>query len=1206
MAKKEEVLLSINIETKDSEGKINEFREALDALLQKEQELNKAFAAGKIDLDMYRQSIMFLHQELSVLVANLLLLKISLDLIEKKDLFSEADAEIINQLTEQLEKMLSVLNSLNTELWWGQINTDVFAGSLGLLNEQLDETNENLGGIFDELLKNMLAMAGATIASNALSASLNILNDILKSLDERTIKIDFNFYPEPLNSLINDMRTLVSLFGALEDELDDIEDEIASVTSLLVQLSEVVKSFDEIPELKIRVDIDIEDEDIERLRSLCEEGGLKESIETLNQAINEQTSQVQDFLSGYRSIFEEIRSIVSETSTHAGGSVTLLTEIRDLLTSINQAPPTGPAGPGGISGFTSSVNNFRGCLDNVMPVSIDFINTLSEMGGAFRNANTDAGGIGQTFGNLSGGIGNLGKVFRGANTDAGGLGNTFGSLSGNVSDFTSEASQSSKGFGSSMASMGTSAKGFGASLKALAANPVGAVMMAIQIVMDLLQKAMDGNSQSSEKLRQVMDQLGKSFGEILNSLQPLIDLIIDYVTNYLKLYVAGIQAVTSAWDSFLDLFRSDEEIERMKETKKRQDEIVKSEKELAKAEKELAKEHRKLKKETEALQEVQNDTTKSYDERIKAIDDLERANDRVLQKELQVAKKELETLNRRIEDEGEIADLVEKQAAALARVDAAEDGINKNIKARQKEKDAINKESQDKARQAGQDAARRKKERDQKDIQETRALEDAKLAIMEEGLDKLREETTRSYDRQKEDLEKRLREEGDLSEKARKAIKDRILLIEQQKEAELAKITKEAAEKRAAEHLEHLNQELSMIQETSDRALEIKKEQHQKEWEAALEYAEKNKDLNIDINAVNAKFAAEAKKVEEDHKKAVYQELLANQKKNFENKLNAIVAEGIAEKQMKLKLKQDELAAMAQLEGESDAEYKARRKALADEVKTDEETLFTSRLEELKTKGQTENEAKLQLKQEELANLSELKNLTDEERKQKELELLEEEKTLKQQVLQEEFDTASAKVQVYQQMFDGMGSILEEFGANSAALGVFSKAMALADIGINTAKAISAGVASAQTVPFPGNIAAVITTIGSIMTNVATAKKLLSKEKTPEAPKFASGGLVTGEGSGTSDSITARLSSGESVITAMGTQMFGPMLSAFNQIGGGVPIASANSGQQAIGQEMLTEAFRKALNSMPTPVVAVSEINDVNKRVEVLESYGSL
>ena len=70
---------------------------------------------------------------------------------------------------------------------------------------------------------------------------------------------------------------------------------------------------------------------------------------------------------------------------------------------------------------------------------------------------------------------------------------------------------------------------------------------------------------------------------------------------------------------------------------------------------------------------------------------------------------------------------------------------------------------------------------------------------------------------------------------------------------------------------------------------------------------------------------------------------------------------------------------------------------------------------------------------------------------------------------------------------------------------------------------------------------------------------------------FSTGGYVQGSGTGTSDSIPARLSNGESVMTAKATSMFSPILSAFNQLGGGVPIVTNNGGSN-IGMDMLAAA----------------------------------
>jgi hypothetical protein len=104
---------------------------------------------------------------------------------------------------------------------------------------------------------------------------------------------------------------------------------------------------------------------------------------------------------------------------------------------------------------------------------------------------------------------------------------------------------------------------------------------------------------------------------------------------------------------------------------------------------------------------------------------------------------------------------------------------------------------------------------------------------------------------------------------------------------------------------------------------------------------------------------------------------------------------------------------------------------------------------------------------------------------------------------------------------------------------------------------------------------------------------------------FSTGGYVQGSGTGTSDSVPARLSNGESVMTAKATSMFSPILSAFNQLGGGVPIV-VNNGGSNIGMDMLAAAVARGYQMAPQPVVSVEEINRTQRRVQTIENIGRI
>lgn len=104
---------------------------------------------------------------------------------------------------------------------------------------------------------------------------------------------------------------------------------------------------------------------------------------------------------------------------------------------------------------------------------------------------------------------------------------------------------------------------------------------------------------------------------------------------------------------------------------------------------------------------------------------------------------------------------------------------------------------------------------------------------------------------------------------------------------------------------------------------------------------------------------------------------------------------------------------------------------------------------------------------------------------------------------------------------------------------------------------------------------------------------------------FAVGGLVRGKGTGKSDSIPARLSNGESVMTAKATSMFSPLLSTFNQLGGGVPI-TINTNSASVGEDFLAAAVAKGFMMCPAPVVSVEEINRVQKQVKTIQNISRI
>ena len=202
----------------------------------------------------------------------------------------------------------------------------------------------------------------------------------------------------------------------------------------------------------------------------------------------------------------------------------------------------------------------------------------------------------------------------------------------------------------------------------------------------------------------------------------------------------------------------------------------------------------------------------------------------------------------------------------------------------------------------------------------------------------------------------------------------------------------------------------------------------------------------------------------------------------------------------------------------------------------------------------------------------------------------------KEEAKKKELAIEEAKYQGMKAVTGSLIDLIDAVGESSKASAIAAKVIALAQIAIDTGIAISKAVSTSAAKGFWGFLAEVGPFIAAIVANMANAIKSV------KGAKFATGGDVTGPGTGTSDSIHAMLSNGESVLTAKATSMFAPILSAMNQAGGGVPINGQKTGNQAMGEDMLARAFAKGVAGLPNPVVSVVDINNTAKRVEVIEN----
>lgn len=231
----------------------------------------------------------------------------------------------------------------------------------------------------------------------------------------------------------------------------------------------------------------------------------------------------------------------------------------------------------------------------------------------------------------------------------------------------------------------------------------------------------------------------------------------------------------------------------------------------------------------------------------------------------------------------------------------------------------------------------------------------------------------------------------------------------------------------------------------------------------------------------------------------------------------------------------------------------------------------------------------------EMARLDAENNVQDAIKKTTDLSIASQNQAIKVQL--DELAAASSLVGSLRGLFGALGDDLEAFA-------IAEQALAVAQIIIDAQKAtMEAMVASFQLGPIAGPIW-FATQKGIITAQAAIASATTLAQAIPSF--FSEGGLVTGPGTGTSDSIPAMLSNGEAVMTAQAVNDWGAMLSAMNVASGGNAIQVSNLPQRNDGMRGMKAMIREAMLEMPAPRVAVVDIIKGEKRVKVQNSLGKL
>lgn len=510
-----------------------------------------------------------------------------------------------------------------------------------------------------------------------------------------------------------------------------------------------------------------------------------------------------------------------------------------------------------------------------------------------------------------------------------------------------------------------------------------------------------------------------------------------------------------------------------------------------------------------------------------------------IDKEKAMADNELEQAKQRLEIAKKEAERTKNSKEVndeLAQAEANLYNVQKEYNTKIRELYSQRSEAQTKLNQEEEQRLQLVQERSDKELAAMRALRDSENALIKDSFEKQKADINASYDDQIADLKKRMETEENLTTEAKAAMSATIANLEKQRDAELAEVNEESIREKLEQEAAYIEQRLQLATEGTIQEYSLKAEQLKKEKEIELS---------------NTKLTAEQKQLIEER---------------YQKKLDEMTSEHERKKQEK---------AMEALELE-----------------------LSNRLAAAKIAGEDELQVELENAKKRLDSLQQLEGESDAEFKARQLEAQQEYLDAQQAIADREVEIQRTKYEAIEQITGALSGLFEELGESNKTFTILSKTLALAEIAINTGKAISSAVAASAGKGLFG-LAEIATLVTTIISNMTAAIGIVN------SAKFAKGGLVEGSGTGTSDSIPAMLSNGESVITARATSMFAPLLSAINVAGGGVPIQVREKSSQALGEEMIARAIARGMQDVH-PIVSVTEINKVGSQVKVVENLGSI
>lgn len=470
------------------------------------------------------------------------------------------------------------------------------------------------------------------------------------------------------------------------------------------------------------------------------------------------------------------------------------------------------------------------------------------------------------------------------------------------------------------------------------------------------------------------------------------------------------------------------------------------------------------------------------------------------------------------------------------------------------------------------------------EAEEIEKAEAAMLKVLEETSAEYKAILDKRYKRDKKAIEDKIalyEEDKKLTPKMQKALNDQLEALEKEHARDIAAISKKATDDQIAEQERLINLKLEAAEKGSEKEHTLRLQQLEQQKQQEIAAAKGNEEeIALIKEKYRIKESEEDKRFKDNQAKQqadVYKKELNERNLEWQNKIDAAKMNGENYLQLMVEQSQQELEAIkeaGQKECETKEEYNAR--LLAAQQKYNDSV-----------KAKNDAEVQMQL----------------------------------------------AKTQAIGSIMGSLSSMIGAFGEENLTALKLSKALAIAEVAINQGIAISEAVKNATSDPknalapwlipvkIAAAVAAVTTTIVTAVKSIndaekqiaeAEAQKSSGKTGTVTVKGYSTGGLVKGEGTGTSDSIPARLSAGEFVIPAKTYKMFSPVINSIYRTGQNwnaanrvYSPASSNYGN-TISEDMLSRVVSNAVisgikNLDIHSAVSVVDINKGQRKVDVKE-----